>query len=170
MIFCTVTVYRGIGQCIGRRKSGKLKQIFSWRIKRKVPDFARNQELFGGDYWTRTSDLLRVKIRLDIKRLLLGTFRYFLLRFFGTDRRSLSTVSTRWYSDIGQRIGQIPGSAHRAEPGTLSARGGLVSVMAACNRENVKCCLQARQFVLRCPYCTKWWGNISRRPLITRVG
>ena len=29
--------------------------------KRKVPDFARNQELSGGDYWTRTSDLLRVK-------------------------------------------------------------------------------------------------------------
>jgi len=28
--------------------------------QRKVPDFLRNQELFGGDYWTRTSDLLRV--------------------------------------------------------------------------------------------------------------
>ena len=28
---------------------------------KKVPDFLRNQELFGGDYWTRTSDLLRVK-------------------------------------------------------------------------------------------------------------
>ena len=27
----------------------------------KVPDFLRNQELFGGDCWTRTSDLLRVK-------------------------------------------------------------------------------------------------------------
>ena len=49
----------------------------------------------GGDCWTRTSDLLRVKIRLDIKRLLLGAFRYFLLRFFRTDRRSLSTASTR---------------------------------------------------------------------------
>ena len=33
-----------------------------WNQKqRKVPDFLRNQELFGGDYWTRTSDLLRVK-------------------------------------------------------------------------------------------------------------
>ena len=28
---------------------------------KKVPDFLRNQELFGGDCWTRTSDLLRVK-------------------------------------------------------------------------------------------------------------
>ncbi len=27
---------------------------------KKVPDFLRNQELFGGDCWTRTSDLLRV--------------------------------------------------------------------------------------------------------------
>ena len=52
---------RGIGQCIGRRKIGKFKQTISRQIKRKVPDFLRNQELFGGDYWTRTSDLLRVK-------------------------------------------------------------------------------------------------------------
>lgn len=29
--------------------------------QKKVPDFLRNQELFGGDCWTRTSDLLRVK-------------------------------------------------------------------------------------------------------------
>ena len=49
----------------------------------------------GGDCWTRTSDLLRVKIRPDIKCLLLGAFRYFLLRFFVTSKRSLSTVSTR---------------------------------------------------------------------------
>ena len=39
--------------------------------------------------------MLPLKIRLDIKRLLLGAFRYFLLRFFRTDRRSLSTASTR---------------------------------------------------------------------------
>ena len=43
--------------------------------QKKVPDFLRNQELFGGDYWTRTSDLLRVKIRLGVKGLLLGGFR-----------------------------------------------------------------------------------------------
>ena len=29
--------------------------------QKKAPDFLRNQELFGGDCWTRTSDLLRVK-------------------------------------------------------------------------------------------------------------
>ena len=28
--------------------------------QKKAPDFLRNQELFGGDCWTRTSDLLRV--------------------------------------------------------------------------------------------------------------
>ena len=50
---------------------------------------------YGGDYWTRTSDLLRVKIRLDIKRLLLGAFQYFLLHFFRTGKRLLSSVSTR---------------------------------------------------------------------------
>ena len=50
-----------IGQCIGRRKSKKLKQTFSQQIERKEPDFERNQVPFGGDCWTRTSDLLRVK-------------------------------------------------------------------------------------------------------------
>ena len=49
--------------------------------KRTVPDFARNQELFGGDYWTRTSVLLRVKIRMDVKGLRLGVFRQFLPHF-----------------------------------------------------------------------------------------
>ena len=55
---------------------------------------------------------MRVKIRLDVKALLLGAFRYFLLRFFRTGKRSWSTVSTRYYPDIGQRIGQITDSAH----------------------------------------------------------
>ena len=59
---------RGIGQCIGRRKSRNLKQTFSRRLKRKVPDFLRNQELFGGDYWTRTSDLLRVKYSIILSQ------------------------------------------------------------------------------------------------------
>ena len=38
-----------------RRKQRALVKI------KKAPDFFRNQELFGGDCWTRTSDLLRVK-------------------------------------------------------------------------------------------------------------
>ena len=76
-------------------KKQKFKANFFTVNKRKVPDFLRNQELFGGDYWTRTSDLLRVKIRLDVKALLLGAFRYFLLHFFRAGKRSLSTASTR---------------------------------------------------------------------------
>lgn len=39
------------------------------------------------------ADLGCVKIRLDVKGLILGAFRCFWLRFFETDRRSLSTVS-----------------------------------------------------------------------------
>ena len=70
-------------------------QAFRRRQNHKKGHTHQVWPFYGGDYWTRTSDLLRVKIRLDIKRLLLGAFRYFLLRFFGTDRRSLSTASTR---------------------------------------------------------------------------
>ena len=112
--------YRRIGQCIGRRKSRNLKQTFSWRIKRKVPDFVRNQELFGGDYWTRTSDLLRVKMRRDVKALILGAFRHFWPRFLWVQTTALSTVSTRWFSDIGQRIGQSPGCAESGGAGAFS--------------------------------------------------
>ena len=58
-------------------KTKEFKRIFQLQKQRKVPDFLRNQELFGGDYWTRTSDLLRVKMRRDVKVLLLGAFRHF---------------------------------------------------------------------------------------------
>ena len=81
--------------------------------KEKIPQsLAALRDFRGGDYWTRTSDLLRVKIRMDIKCLLLGAFQYFWLHFFRTGKRAWSTVSTRYYPDIGQRIGQITGSAH----------------------------------------------------------
>ena len=62
--------------------------------KRKGPDFLRNQVLFGGDYWTRTSDLLRVKMRRDVKALLLGAFRHFWPHFLWVQITALSTVST----------------------------------------------------------------------------
>ena len=44
-------------------KLEKRAGIIQRGIKEKVSDFIRNQKLFGGDCWTRTSDLLRVKIR-----------------------------------------------------------------------------------------------------------
>ena len=87
--------YRRIGQYISQRKSQNMKQTFRTKKQRKVPDFARNQELSGGDYWTRTSDLLRVKMRRDVKALLLGAFRHFWPRFLQVQSAALSTVSTR---------------------------------------------------------------------------
>ena len=87
--------YCRIGQRVGRRKNGKLVQIFLSQNKRKEPDFKGNQVLFGGDYWTRTSDLLRVKMRRDVKALLLGAFRHFWPRFLLVQITALSTVSTR---------------------------------------------------------------------------
>ena len=78
-----------------RGKAKKFKRIFQSQKQRKVPDFFRNQELFGGDYWTRTNDLLRVKMRRDVKALLLGAFRHFWARFLWVQITALSTVSTR---------------------------------------------------------------------------
>ena len=56
------------------RKAEKFKRIFQSQKKRKVPDFLQNQELFGGDYWTRTSDLLRVKMRRGRKERAILSF------------------------------------------------------------------------------------------------
>jgi hypothetical protein len=83
------------GQSKTAKNRGTANAQKSCENERKEPDFKGNQVLFGGDYWTRTSDLLRVKIRLDVKDLLLGAFRYFWLRFFRASKRSLSAVSTR---------------------------------------------------------------------------
>ena len=55
--FCS---YCGWGHGGGQEEFGKTNPYKKSRKQRKVPDFLRNQELFGGDYWTRTSDLLRV--------------------------------------------------------------------------------------------------------------
>ena len=60
--------------------------------------------------------------------------------------------SIGYYCRIGHRIGQIPGPAHWAEPGTLSTSGGLVSVMVACNRENVKSCFRFREPAMHGPH------------------
>ena len=64
--------------------------------KRKNPQNLAVLRIFlGGDYWTRTSDLLRVKIRRDVKALLLDAFRHFWPRFLWVQITVLSTVSTR---------------------------------------------------------------------------
>ncbi len=61
-----------MGHGLGRRETPAKAANYFAENKRKVPDLLRNQELFGGDYWTRTSDLLRVKSLkngVDVKTL-----------------------------------------------------------------------------------------------------
>ena len=61
MLSVSLSSFPRMGHGLGRREmSAKAANDFTEK-KRKVPDLLRNQELFGGDYWTRTSDLLRVK-------------------------------------------------------------------------------------------------------------
>ena len=113
------TIPELVSVLVGEKVENLEKTFRAWG-KRKVPDFLRNQELFGGDYWTRTSDLLRVKMRRDVKALILGAFRHFWPRFLWVQTTALSTVSTRWFSDIGQRIGQSPGCAESGGAGAFS--------------------------------------------------
>ena len=68
-------------------------QISTDTIKKATPDGCGL--FYGGDYWTRTSDLLRVKMRRDVKALILGAFRHFWPRFLWVQATALSTVSTR---------------------------------------------------------------------------
>ena len=71
--------------------------------RRKVPGFLRNQELFGGDYWTRTSDLLRVKefaetgikpLRRSWLRVLIFRILQHFLQMVARIRRNLPEEST----------------------------------------------------------------------------
>ena len=67
-----------------------------WPAKPKEKDMTVGHVfLFGGDYWTRTSGLMRVKMRRDVKALLLGAFRHFWPHFLWVQITALSTVSTR---------------------------------------------------------------------------
>ena len=50
-----------MGHGLGQAKNEKIQPNYLNENTEKVPDFLQNQELFGGDYWARTSDLLRVK-------------------------------------------------------------------------------------------------------------
>mgnify|MGYP007003944543 CR=1 FL=1 len=54
-------VISAFGSRFGSKKKRKNAASLFRPYTKKVPDFWRNQELFGGDCWTRTSDLLRVK-------------------------------------------------------------------------------------------------------------
>ena len=103
---CPIGCFRRIGQCIGRRKSQVSEKIFRSIKQIKVPDFLQNQELFGGDYWTRTSDLLRVKIRQGRKERAIPSFPPLLAQ---NDLLSapLFPLFPAWSnSSLGQGLGQ----------------------------------------------------------------
>ena len=87
-------------------KAEKFKRIFRAQKQRKVPDFARNQELFGGDYWTRTSDLLRVKMRRGRKERAILSFPSFLAQndLLSAPLVPLSTTCPN--SGLGHGLGQ----------------------------------------------------------------
>ena len=52
-----------VGQCVSLKETAKIKQL---KKSQNTKENHRNQAIpvnFGGDYWTRTSGLMRVKIR-----------------------------------------------------------------------------------------------------------
>ena len=61
MLSAPLPSFRLLGHGLGQAKNAKMLRHCLKTQTEKVPDFVRNQELFGGDCWTRTSDLLRVK-------------------------------------------------------------------------------------------------------------
>ena len=68
MLFVPLCSFSRMGHGLGRREMDAKAANYFMENKRKVPDFLRNQELFGGDYWTRTSDLLRVKYSIILSQ------------------------------------------------------------------------------------------------------
>ena len=57
-----------------REKIGALQKHKKVAKRKKEPDFKGNQVLFGGDYWTRTSDLLRVNSHMKLFLTVSGSF------------------------------------------------------------------------------------------------
>ena len=77
------------GQSKTAKNRGTRKTQKSCESERKEPDFKGNRVLFGGDYWTRTSDLLRVKIRQGGKNGLSRPFHPFWLKIICCPLRCL---------------------------------------------------------------------------------
>ena len=74
---------------------------------KKDPDFMRNQDLFGGDCWTRTSDLLRVKIRCAPESVAPQRFPA-LLRAFGSVGDPLCPpYAAQSFPRLGHGLGQV---------------------------------------------------------------
>ena len=105
---CSRKRRRPYGRAARLRRTSVSPQAKPWRRRNSLPPSISNFHgyhkkghthqvwpFYGGDYWTRTSDLLRVKMRRDVKALLLGAFRHFLPRFLWVQITALSTVSTR---------------------------------------------------------------------------
>ena len=77
----TFRAFPRVGQRVSLEETAKIKCHKKLQI---IEENHRNQAIpviFGGDYWTRTSGLMRVKIRRGVKALLLGAFRHFWPRF-----------------------------------------------------------------------------------------
>ena len=77
----TFRTFPRVGQRVSLEETAKIKRPKKLRITKENH---RNQVIpviSGGDYWTRTSGLMRVKIRRGVKALLLGVFRHFWPRF-----------------------------------------------------------------------------------------
>ena len=77
----TFRTFPRVGQRVSLEETAKIKRPKKLRITKENH---RNQVIpviSGGDYWTRTSGLMRVKIRRGVKALLLGAFRHFWPRF-----------------------------------------------------------------------------------------
>ena len=57
MLSVPLPSFRLLGQRLGQMKNAKKRVSISSHICKKVPDFVRNQELFGGPEGIRTLDL-----------------------------------------------------------------------------------------------------------------
>ena len=94
------------GSAFGSREKRQNAVSLFESINKKVPDFLRNRELFGGDCWTRTSDLLRVKIRCAPESVAPQHFPA-LLRTFGSVGDPLCPPNTlQSFPRLGHGLGQ----------------------------------------------------------------
>ena len=75
----------------------------------------RNQELFGGDYWTRTSNLLRAKMRQVRKERAIPSFPHLLAQNHLLSAPLFPLPTACSDSSLGQGLGQADRIASQAD-------------------------------------------------------
>ena len=145
----------------------KMKNPNAFPIGKKFGFF-----IFGGDCWTRTSDLLRVKIRCAPESVASQRFPAFLHTFGSVGDPLCPPVSTCFFPRLGHGLGQAPRRRRNDHAVTKEWACRLSTpfkIVKSCGRapigEASRSPLCRRQRIIRPPQLPHWYTPCVSRSL-----